>query len=145
MKTGFLKSLSPEVKWFALAAVLAVITIFFFFPRKLSDTEINRDIVFQSENADEMIEAPVPEEEQVLSLPGSFFVQMFAFSDQDKARAAGEALREKGVRAEIREGESGGSIVYRIWAGGFETRKDAEDAILSLREISPKAFIVHAE
>ncbi|MDD2318832.1 MAG: septal ring lytic transglycosylase RlpA family protein [Geobacteraceae bacterium] len=73
----------------------------------------------------------------------SYTLQVASFADPEKARLLSERLRKDLTYAMVREVKTGNGRFYRVHAGRFSSRVDAEQARLSLvRNGYPDAFIV---
>ena len=67
------------------------------------------------------------------AVPGSFFIQVIALADADKAKQSQQKIAEAGVRAYTEVVTTGGGKVTRVRAGPFATREEAEKAQAKLQ------------
>lgn len=83
---------------------------------------------------------PAPETQGEIS--GSFYIQVAAFEDEDKARQFYEILLGQGhPHARITQVMSEGRWVYRVQIGAFQTLSQAQQALLEIIGQHPGSFI----
>ncbi|HOD11878.1 MAG TPA: SPOR domain-containing protein [Candidatus Omnitrophota bacterium] len=73
---------------------------------------------------------------------GKFFIQAASFQDKAKADSVAEKLKAKGHEAVVESkdlGEKG--IWYRVHAGSFETKEQAQEVLNSIKQEHPGSFI----
>jgi cell division septation protein DedD len=77
---------------------------------------------------------------------GSFSVQAGAFGDAKDAEALKERLAARGYKAYIlKQDDPGGRVLYKVRAGRFDSKKEAEEAVLALKEKSGITAFVSME
>lgn len=69
------------------------------------------------------------------AVPGSFFIQVMALADADKARQSQKKIVDGGVRAYTEVVNTGGNKVTRVRAGPFATREEAQKAQARLHDM----------
>lgn len=67
--------------------------------------------------------------------PGSFFIQVIALSEADKAKKVQQQMADAGVRAYTEVVNTGAGNVTRVRAGPFATREEAEKARSKLQSM----------
>ena len=75
-------------------------------------------------------------------IAGAFYIQIAAFSDQDKARQFYETLLSQGfAHARINQVSAEGGWIYRAQIGAFQSLSQAQEALASVKATYPDAFI----
>jgi DedD protein len=67
--------------------------------------------------------------------PGTFFIQVVALSEADKARQVQQQIAKAGISVYTESVTAGGSKVTRVRAGPFATREEAERARTKLQDM----------
>ncbi len=75
-------------------------------------------------------------------MPGSFYVQIGAFTVRDNAQALLQTVRKHYPRSRITEAVIGGKRFWRVQCGTFESLSKAERARNSLESRYPSCFVI---
>ncbi|MBI2206801.1 MAG: septal ring lytic transglycosylase RlpA family protein [Candidatus Rokubacteria bacterium] len=80
--------------------------------------------------------------EAAAAAAGTFYVQVGAFSEEERAVALRQSLARAGVDADVVRAESGGQVVHRVRTGRFATRGDADAAAAKFTRDGYTAIVV---
>ncbi len=84
-----------------------------------------------------------PAEKTVAVVGGTYALQVAAFSDREQARSLAEKLKKESSYSDIQPVQTEKGFFYRVRAGRFRSREDAEAAKASFARMGyPDAFIV---
>lgn len=93
----------------------------------------------------EVITPPAHSAEPAAAPDAGFAVQVGAFTEEARARALQQAVAEAGVETRVHRADEGSRTLYRVRAGPFGSRQEADDQAARLSAVLGRQVIVVAE